>query len=229
MNCLPFFGLKVKFEKWEVLFWRGGTPRRRVARRSIYSPGARGKVVAKRLGLSRAVVEQWLLTCRAVGSKALLAMGPRTGNTVLKPKSRWRASSSTLERPSQRSWLSSGQRRGCCARLVLEVLRRRSWACCPGEGGGRSRAFGTLSPVRPAGMHRAYQVDILLRVRASQEADQIGVLGGRRRDLFAQRQRLRVPADSHVPARGKERTYRRQDRAQDDARDGESCCIRCET
>lgn len=41
----------------------------------LFSRGHGETFVANRLGLSRAVVEQWFLTYRAVGSEALLAMG----------------------------------------------------------------------------------------------------------------------------------------------------------
>lgn len=43
----------------------------------LFSRGHGETFVANRLGLSRAVVEQWFLTYRAVGSEALLAMGNR--------------------------------------------------------------------------------------------------------------------------------------------------------
>ena len=46
--------------------------------------------------------------------------------------------------------------------------------------------------------------------------------GGGRRDLLAHRQRLRAPADSDVPQGGGGGRDSRQDRAQDDARDGDS-------
>ena len=47
----------------------------RRAAADLFSRGHGRTFVADRLGLSRAVVEQWLLTYRAVGSEALLAMG----------------------------------------------------------------------------------------------------------------------------------------------------------
>ena len=47
-----------------------------------------------------------------------------------------------------------------------------------------------------------------------------GAMGGGRRDLLPHRQRVWPQADSHVPARRAGRAHSRQDRAQDDARDG---------
>lgn len=47
----------------------------RRAAADLFSKGHGKTFAASRLGLSRAVVEQWSLTYRAVGSEALLAMG----------------------------------------------------------------------------------------------------------------------------------------------------------
>lgn len=52
---------------------------------------------------------------------------------------------------------------------------------------------------------------------------------GGRRGLLAHRRRLRAPADSDVPQGGRGGRDSRQERAQDDARDGGRCGIRRET
>lgn len=64
------------------------------------------------------------------------------------------------------------------------------------------------------------QVQLLLRDSASQGADQAGTVGGRRRSVLAHRERVRPPADRHVPARGEGREDSGQDRPQDDEGDG---------
>lgn len=75
MNCLPFLGLEVKSENGR--FFMAGRHAAEVRRAAVelFSRGHGETFVANRLGLSRAVVEQWFLTYRAVGSEALLAMG----------------------------------------------------------------------------------------------------------------------------------------------------------
>ena len=75
LNCLPFLGLEVKSENGR--FFMAGRHAAEVRRAAVelFSRGHGETFVANRLGLSRAVVEQWFLTYRAVGSEALLAMG----------------------------------------------------------------------------------------------------------------------------------------------------------
>lgn len=70
-------------------------------------------------------------------------------------------------------------------------------------------------------MRRPAQVDLLLRAVASEEADPARAAGIRRRDLLPDGKRLRAPADRHVSEGGERRGHRRQDRPQDDARDGD--------
>ena len=70
-------------------------------------------------------------------------------------------------------------------------------------------------------MRRPREVHLLLRARASRKAHQARALGGRCGDLLSHSERLRPQADSHVPAGRARRPHRRQDRAQDDARDGD--------
>ena len=72
-------------------------------------------------------------------------------------------------------------------------------------------------------IYRAFGSEVLLRMdgkrgRCTYEQK----AAGGRRDLLAHRQRLRAPADSDVPQGGRGGRDSRQDRAQDDARDGDS-------
>ena len=70
-------------------------------------------------------------------------------------------------------------------------------------------------------MRRAGALDVLLRAGASQEADQARAVGRRQGDILPHAQRVRAPPGRDVPARRARRAHRRQDRAQDDARDGD--------
>ena len=92
--------------------------------------------------------------------------------------------------------------------------------------GYKSAAIALSLPVeavrRWQEIYRAFGSEVLLRMDGKQGryTYEQKVAGGRR-DLLAHRQRLRAPADSDVPQGGRGGRDSRQDRAQDDARDGD--------
>ena len=71
-------------------------------------------------------------------------------------------------------------------------------------------------------IYRAFGSEVLLRMdgKRGRYTYEQKAAGGRR-DLLAHRQRLRAPADGDVPQGGRGGRDSRQDRAQDDARDGD--------
>ena len=162
---------------------------------------------------SKSPLERWCRLYREGGAEAL-----RPG-----PKGRPRGSRS---KPRARTREQELEER--CRRLEAEVAYLKNcapWSSGTGsdQGGGRGgegAASGGALPAPPAGVLGAQEVDLLLRAGAPAEADPARAARRRGRDILAHRQRLRAPADSHVPARRAGRGRGRQDRAQDDARDG---------
>ena len=72
-------------------------------------------------------------------------------------------------------------------------------------------------------IYRVFGSEVLLRMDGKRDGYTYEQkAAGGRRDLLAHRQRLRAPADSDVPQGGRGGRDSRQDRAQDDARDGDS-------
>lgn len=204
----------------EALLSMGGkqssyTFEQRVAAASAVVDGGMAKADAMaEFGIrSKSPLERWCRLYREGGAEALR---PR-------PKGRPRGSRS---KPRARTREQELEER--CRRLEAEVAYLKK--CAPwssgtgsdrgGGRGGEGAARGGALPAPPAGVLGAQEVDLLLRAGAPAEADQARAARRRGRDILAHRQRLRAPADSHVPARRAGRGRGRQDRAQDDARDG---------
>lgn len=204
----------------EALLSMGGKQSRytfeqRVAAASAVVDGGMAKTDAMaEFGIrSKSPLERWCRLYREGGAEAL-----RPG-----PKGRPRGSRS---KPRARTREQELEER--CRRLEAEVAYLKNcapWSSGTGsdQGGGRGgegAEGGWALPAPPAGVLGAQEVDLLLRAGAPAEADQARAARRRGRDILAHRQRLRAPADSHVPARRAGRGRGRQDRAQDDARDG---------
>ena len=185
----------------EALLSMGGkhsryTFEQRVAAASAVVDGGMAKTDAMaEFGIrSKSPLERWCRLYREGGAEAL-----RPG-----PKGRPRGSRS---KPRARTREQELEER--CRRLEAEVAYLKNcapWSSGTGsdQGGGRGgegAEGGGALPAPPAGVLGAQEVDLLLRAGAPAEADQARAARRRGRDILAHRQRLRAPADSHVPAR----------------------------
>lgn len=185
----------------EALLSMGGkqssyTFEQRVAAASAVVDGGMAKADAMaEFGIrSKSPLERW---CRLYRERGAEALRPR-------PKGRPRGSRS---KPRARTREQELEER--CRRLEAEVAYLKNcapWSSGTGsdQGGGRGgegAEGGGAPPAPPAGVLGAQEVDLLLRAGAPAEADPTRAARRRGRDILAHRQRLRAPADSHVPAR----------------------------
>ena len=188
----------------------------------------------QKVAAASAVVDGGMTKTEAMAAFGIMSMSPlkkwcapyrRGGAEALRPRPKGRPSGSRARPRTREEELEER-----CRRLEAEVAYLKNYApwsrgtdSDQGEGrSGRGPARRGARARAPARMRRAQAVDLLLRPRAPAEAHAPRAPGGGRRDLLAHRQRLRAPADSDVPQGGRGGRDSRQDRAQDDARDGDS-------